>query len=694
MNMVAKSYLATAGRYYRMKPLTEKVEEFWLELQQTARNRGDEEAKRACDLVVRGRKSLKAMRRGHIPETISDFYFRTHFVLHRSNGTRTKIVSLHSVHGVNTNLLEMAGADIGSPMKLRDWAHNNSPGAAWDGGQSELTALHEDFDHALAFKEVTEVPVRGYHARSKIWFFEDWAIFENAEFTPDPKTGIFWIKIGNRLQGFTFARDADGRPRDRENEVFRQGAPGMHPQDGASDTEVRALFQDVLRKLPEALGGMEAYMALGMVFAIAAGPEIFKQWSCFPGLWVFGEQGDGKSALCRWLIRFWGFNKDKGLPLPADDQRTTLTLAALSGALGQYGELSVWLDEYQTGTPSWVRAILKNNYDRAEGAKKDFGNMPREFLSSVIVSGVATSSEPQTRSRYGHIQVSAKRRTANHYEWFQTHSLEFYRVGRFLLRHRQQYVESALGAMQAWLKSAATLGVNDRARMVHALAYAGFHAACEVFDVQVDLKGYWTWLLEHCTHAAAEIQENVSVDLFWRELLNALESGAFGHTAAERRQYFQVLEDKRAKSPVSEHQTMAGAEQSFKAWKSYQLYFRPGPVIECLRASKRRSGGDLPISQGDLLHQMKTRPYWHESKHECGHRQKFGGKSTRSCWCIQVDQHPLGLLRVSDETFDVSFAQDQETNGLFTSDNWVDPRKGDLFAIIESLKGNRGEDAE
>jgi hypothetical protein len=308
----------------------------------------------------------------------------------------------------------MAGADIGSPMKLRDWAHNNSPGAAWDGGQSELTALHEDFDHALAFKEVTEVPVRGYHARSKIWFFEDWAIFENAEFTPDPKTGIFWIKIGNRLQGFTFARDADGRPRDRENEVFRQGAPGMHPQDGASDTEVRALFQDVLRKLPEALGGMEAYMALGMVFAIAAGPEIFKQWSCFPGLWVFGEQGDGKSALCRWLIRFWGFNKDKGLPLPADDQRTTLTLAALSGALGQYGELSVWLDEYQTGTPSWVRAILKNNYDRAEGAKKDFGNMPREFLSSVIVSGVATSSEPQTRSRYGHIQVSAKRRTANH----------------------------------------------------------------------------------------------------------------------------------------------------------------------------------------------------------------------------------------------------------------------------------------
>ena len=32
-------------------------------------------------------------------------------------------------------------------------------------------------------------------------------------------------------------------------------------------------------------------------------------------------------------------------------------------------------------------------------------------------------------------------------------------------------------------------------------------------------------------------------------------------------------------SPVSEHQTKAGAELSYKAWKSYLLYFRAGPVI-------------------------------------------------------------------------------------------------------------------
>jgi hypothetical protein len=457
--------------------------------------------------------------------------------------------------------------------------------------------------------------------------------------------------------------------------------------------DVTVLFNELLQKLPEALGGMEAYMALGMVFASAAGPEIFNKWSCFPGLWLHGEPGGGKSTLGRWLIRIWGFNKDKGLPLPADDQRTTLTLAALSGALGQYGELPLWLDEYQTGTAAWVRAILKNSYDRAEGAKKDFGNSPREYLSAVIVSGVATASEPQTRGRFAHIQVSSQNRTANHYDWLQVHSREFYRLGRFLLRHRQQYVESALRAMQVWLDSKSTKGVDDRARMVHALAYAGFHAACEVFDVSVDLKGYWTWLVEHCQRGAADIQENVSVDLFWRELMNALDAGAFGHTAKERRQYFQVIEDKKAKSPVSEHQTKAGAAESFKGWKSYLLYFRPGPVIELLRIFKRRSGGDLPISQGDLLNQMKTRPYWHTSKQKSGHRQKFNGKGM-SCWCIKVDQHPLGLVLISDEEFDESLVEDAEQNKLFTADNWVDQRKGDLFSLILSLltKRDEGED--
>jgi hypothetical protein len=219
-------------------------------------------------------------------------------------------------------------------------------------------------------------------------------------------------------------------------------------------------------------------------------------------------------------------------------------------------------------------------------------------------------------------------------------------------------------------------------------------AACEVFDVPLDLKGYWTWLVDHCKSSAADIQESVIVDQFWDEVLNALESGAFGNTPSELRKLFHVLEHKRAKSPVSEHQTKAGAEQSFKAWKSYLLYFRPGPVIEMIRIFKRRSGGDLAISKNDLQHQMKTRSYWHHPKPHAALRQKFGGKTPLGCWCIKIDLHPLGLMRITDVEFDESFIQDAEQNTLFMADKWTDLRQGDLFTLIESLQSKRNEEED
>ena len=466
----------------------------------------------------------------------------------------------------------------------------------------------------------------------------------------------------------------------------------MHPEKGSTESDDREFFKEIIQKLQESLGDYNACMALGMFLATAAGPEIYRAFSAFPGLWVHGAQGEGKSSLVRWLMRFWGFNTEKGLPLPSEERGTT-TMAMLAGALGQYGELQLWLDEYQPSAPGWVRAILKNVYDRAAGGKKDFGAAPREFLSAVVVSGVATSADAQTKSRFAHIQVSAKNRRANHYQWFQTNSHQFYRIGRFLMRHRKDYATSAINALQQWIQSPTMSDVDDRSRMVHGMAYAGFHAACEVFNIEMDGKGYWQWLIEHCRASALEVQESVSVDLFWRELLNALVSNAFGETPADRRRIFKVVEDEGAQSPVSEHQTKHGAEHGYTAWKSYLLYFQPGPVIEMLRIYKRKSGRDLPIQQSDLLHQMKVRSYWVQSMSRYGHRQKFDG-ANRTCRCIAVNKHDLGLIPVSDLEFDESLMSNSKQGTFLPRDDWTDPRKGDLFALIESLQSKRNEEED
>jgi hypothetical protein len=166
---LAAAYTAVNGRYFKTKPLTEKQLASWERCRELARSRGDEDAKRACEIVLRGKKSLG--KPGNIPQAVSDFYLKPQYVLHRINGTRTRMVTLHNVHGVNTALLTLPSREYTTPVEFRKWLADNATGGAWDGGQNELTALHEDLGHELAFKDVMEVPLRGYHDKSRMWFF-------------------------------------------------------------------------------------------------------------------------------------------------------------------------------------------------------------------------------------------------------------------------------------------------------------------------------------------------------------------------------------------------------------------------------------------------------------------------------------------------------------------------------------------
>lgn len=689
LSMQAKQYLTTRGGYYIFKPLKEETIEKWAQERDKAQERDDLDVVRICEVAMKG-----------VPNRISDFHFKPHYVLCKANGTRSRLVTIHNVHGVNTKMLSMPSSAFAQPSKFREWLLDSCSGATWSAGERELNRLQNDFSREVSFKDVIEVPLRGYHEPSRLWFFEDVAYGPDGEqYLPNPKTGIFWVSPDKDskgiVQGYTFPRDSQGRPRDREGEVFRQGVPRMRPEiEGRTD--LAEWFTDVARKCYETVGDFGGFMGLGMMLAYAAGPEVFREWSCFPGLWLHGEQGQGKSSFARWLIRIWGFDRDKGLPLPADERTGTLTAPAVAGALGQYGNQPLWLDEYQTTTPGWVRAILKNIYDRAEGAKRDFGQNPREFLTGVIVSGVATSSESQTKSRYAHVQLSSKRRLRDHYQWFQAESRDFYQFGRHLMRHRKEYVELFLPQLKAWMNSPSLAGVDDRMRMVHAVAYAGMHAMVELLgccDLVDECLKYSAWLKDHCMSGEAEVHDQIGVNQFWRLLINANESHAFGHTPSELRSLFKVMPDYGV-SELTEQQLKWGEQTAQYQHESLLLYFRPGPVLDMLRRYYRTMGKEMPMDQADLRSQMKTRAYWVETDSVEGHRQRFGdgGRSTCVCWCIRLDKHELGLQKMTDEEFEASWHVECDLQRDFiASTDWVDPRRGDLFTLVEALKSGGNE---
>jgi hypothetical protein len=124
----------------------------------------------------------------------------------------------------------------------------------------------------------------------------------------------------------------------------------------------------------------------------------------------------------RWLLRIWGFVTEKGMPL--EDS----TKAGIGIAMQQYGNLPVWLEEFQPDSKDfkWIIGKLKNLFNRESGTKKTFEDDQRVIRGSAIVTGVATSGDSQLRSRYAHLQVAAKNRKAEHFHWFEEESPDFF----------------------------------------------------------------------------------------------------------------------------------------------------------------------------------------------------------------------------------------------------------------------------
>ena len=679
LKFLAKKYEDLNGKYYTFKRLSEGKAEEWHNVQLEA----DEEMvdlRRACETVLLG-----------IPEPVSDFFLKCHYELRKLDGKRDRLVTLQNIHGRKTPMLALPSAPFAQPSKWREWLLD-AGGFTWLAGEQALQALQADLARATARLEVVQMAVRGWHAEAKLWFYKDVAFTLDGEEVKPDKHGIIWY----HGEGYKPSES------DHEGEEFCQGEPQMWPlrklapekgkEEAKAPTEeeaVRELFVGMSQKMNETLGGFEGYMALGIIMACGAGPAIYQAYTAFPGLWVHGEASQGKSSFVKWLLRVWGFRRDTGLKLSES------TKVGVAIALQQYGNLPVWLEEIQSDTPKWMVDMIKASYNRESGNKKTFGERRRRIIASCIVSGVATAPDAQVRSRFAHVLVSAQNRKANHFEWFEERSPEFYAIGRYIMRHQKEYRRLVMEAMTGWMNSPDMQGTDARARLVHGVAYAGFYAMVALLQSHdaPSMRDYRKFLVKHTAAQVSEVARTMDANQFFEDILSALEKDAFGRTPSERQRLFKVVNNPRPRMELPQFQIDAAKEQESKRWEHKLLYFQPDPVINALKEYKRRMGEDMAISRTDLLSQMKTHGYWVQpwgSREGKTHIQKFGGVN-RSCWCIDMDFHPMGYQAAGSEAWEESLRSDAQPSGYMLARDWTDPRKGDLFGLVASLKGQTEE---
>jgi hypothetical protein len=399
-----------------------------------------------------------------VPEGVADFRMDCRFVLIKPNGKRDRMVIL-SNKLEKTKLVPLDADSFTAPRDFKRWVEDQG-NFTWMTGETELELLRHDVHHYSAFLHVYQTTWFGWHADSKLWIAGDCAITpEGGMILPDREGIIWWNGLGYMMgeadaEGEEFIlgkplwhpgkglRFKDQGPsasdqlipngeKDGKDTKDTKDGKGGHPVQGVAEGDspyrlvegeddfaaVRDLFGECCARLCETLGGEEGRLVMGSMLAYAAAPEFYSKEKNFPGLWMTGQRGSGKTTLARWIMRIYGMSiEEEGLSMM---KATTVGLALV---MQQYCNIPTWLDEYKTEMDSAQAKMefVKSLYDRHASVKKTFGEQRRKVRTNAIITSEITSGDSATRQRFPHVQVSALRRQGEHKEWFQENAKFFF----------------------------------------------------------------------------------------------------------------------------------------------------------------------------------------------------------------------------------------------------------------------------
>lgn len=691
--ILAEAYEKVNGWYYELKLSEQQQEKFRNELFEPTNS---QEQIKFLKLVLKG-----------IPTRVAPFRLIPCYVLVRPDGTRVRLVKLRNIQGESTDLIALDSRSFTAPREFRQWLSDRG-NYGWEGGERQLQALQRDINFALAYREVLQLVCFGCPQVGGVWFVDDCAYApDGTEILPD-RDDIFW----HAGKGYKFLRNSENLPLGEEDQEFRQKALlRMHPDlalgfdsagqlclrpNAADDpAAVRDLLGNFIIHLNASFGGHDGAVLVAAIIAYFAGPELFDEYGQFPGVWITGEKDSGKTYTARWLMGFHG-----ATGIASGIGFKSCTAVGMQIALGQYANIPVWGDEFRESElkDRSVVGVVHSGFNRELPSKWSADGRIRSIRSSLLITGESSCVNAATMSRFITVVAAREKRSGTHEEqqqrvdWLQKHQQFFFVVGRTILRNRAAFVVKLKQHLRKWEESKELAIVDPRARFTCGVSYASFMALNESIPV-CDARTC-AQLSHHLISKAISTSEDLSartdVVRFFEILINAVRAGWFGRSVTELMRYFKFAPNPKSNPPLSAKQLCDGAEHPYLVWKSGILYFQPGVVIDMLRKWLFSQGLSFPLDQTDLLAQLKAKGYFVEPRSRHGHQQKFGKNADKNqyCWALDLDKFSeLGLRLVSDEEWDLSLYPDGDiSRPRLSSQDWIDPRRGPLFAIVDALE--------
>ena len=695
---LAEAYEATAGWYYELRISEQRREKLQLELRDAE----------GMEQVWFLRLALKGS-----PSRVAPFRVQPYYVLLKPDGGRDRLVRLINIRDEQSGVVSLDENSFTAPRDWRRWlARNGNYG--WEKGEGPLQALQRDINFILARREVAQLVCYGCERPGSLWFLDDCAYAADGSVILPDREGIFWYQ----KRGYTFLRNQELNPRGEEGQCFRlKCLPGMQPDMGLvfdqsgklrleAETKddpnaLRELLGNFIIHLNDSYGGFDGLMLIAATVAYFGGPEIYRLRGEFPGIWITGEKGSGKTYTAKWLTAVHGFTD-----LEAGLSFKTSSAVGAQISMGQYANQPVWGDEYKENElrdPN-VRGVVHGGFNREVPSKWSSDGRVRTIRTNFLVTGETTCNNAATMSRFVSSVASRERRKGSPEEqllrlnWLQDHRKFFFAIGRAVLQQRTKFAARMIEHLSTWDRSPELAQTDPRGRFSYGVAYAAFLALNEIIPVYAakDCAQFEKWLLDKTQDSTREVSERVELNLFWKAILSMLDTGWFGKTPEEVGRYFKLLDNKRSTPRFSERQIKDAQEDPRRALIVPIIAMRPRLLFPRVNEYMRNQGGPLPPSQSDVQAQMRVHSYFVPGPKQ-GHQIKFGRGATNNsyCWLIDLVELPeLGLREVSDEEWIAKlFREGNPDHGMIPVDEWADPRKGEMFAIVEALQKKRdGED--
>lgn len=432
-----------------------------------------------------------------VDEVISNFTIKM-IATHNVQGKIIRDVCFVNEFNERSKVFSIESADMVRPDSFSTFCLDKG-NFVWEGNKADLNNIWKSEFFEDDGRYIEEPDHVGYLEDEKLWVFGNVCIDRDGKQIRPDSNKVFWFNSKGIKPSPLIITDGKSNISEGIPELSFQGID----------------IKDVQQKLSDTIGETETNICLGWVTSVFFIKEVFKNYGCFPFLFLTGKHSSGKSTIAEWLMNIFGLENSAN----AISQTTSV---AIQRSLSFYSSLPIFLDEYRNSKDIiYKTGFLRNAYNfqsSGKGVKSSFGLRGAKVRGTIIVAGEETPNDNALLSRSILVHVSRNKRKTNHYNWFIQNRSKLSNHALNIIINRSGSLERFLSVLHEGKDYLTKKGADDRTALNYAAVSAGYAVA---FGESLD---FAKQIIEESKRIKEEYQSENALSNFLDELQAMLHS--------------------------------------------------------------------------------------------------------------------------------------------------------------------------